>query len=72
MASDSVAEAKDKSPALLNAVERGKAVTITRCGKPVANLTAVMNVSRLADLNAMAAILDRLAWVPYSDETSVA
>lgn len=41
MASYSVAEAKDKLPALLNAVERGEAVTITRRGKPVANLTPV-------------------------------
>lgn len=41
MASYSVAEAKDKLPSLLNAVERGEAVTITRRGKPVANLMAV-------------------------------
>ena len=41
IASYSVAEGKDKLPALLNAVERGEAVTITRRGKPVDNLTPV-------------------------------
>jgi prevent-host-death family protein len=37
----SVAEAKDRLPALIAAAERGEAVTITRYGKPVAELKAV-------------------------------
>ena len=45
MASYSVAEAKDKLPSLLNAVERGESVTITRRGKPIANMTPVTAVT---------------------------
>lgn len=72
MPSYSVAEARDRLPALLVAVERGEAVTITRRGKPIANLTPVEQAALPADPAAMAAILDRLAWVPYSSEDSVA
>ena len=42
MANYSVAEAKDRLPTLLNAALRGEPVTITRRGKPIANLTAVV------------------------------
>jgi antitoxin (DNA-binding transcriptional repressor) of toxin-antitoxin stability system len=41
MATVSVAEAKDKLSALLNAAEAGETVTITRHGRPVAELKAV-------------------------------
>ncbi len=41
MASYSVAEAKNRLPALLVAAERGEAVTITRRGKPIAELRGV-------------------------------
>ena len=41
MASYSVAEAKDRLSALLAAVEPGEQVTITRYGKPVAELRPV-------------------------------
>jgi prevent-host-death family protein len=41
MASYSVAEAKDRLPALLAAAERGEAVTITRRGKPIVEFKPV-------------------------------
>lgn len=37
----SVAEAKDRLPALIAAAERGESVTITRYGRPVAEIRAV-------------------------------
>lgn len=36
----SIAEAKNKLPELIRAVEEGKTIVITRHGKPVAQLTA--------------------------------
>jgi prevent-host-death family protein len=45
VASYSVAEAKDRLPALLDAAERGEQVTITRGGKPVAELRPVQSVT---------------------------
>ncbi len=41
MALYSVAEAKNRLPALIAAAERGEAVTITRHGRPVAELRPV-------------------------------
>jgi len=41
MASYSVAEAKNRLPALIAAAERGEPVTITRYGKPVVELRPV-------------------------------
>ncbi len=41
MTSYSVAEAKNRLPALIAAAERGEAVTITRYGKPVAELKPI-------------------------------
>jgi len=41
MASYSVAEAKDRLPALLAAAERGEQVTITRRGKPIVEFKPV-------------------------------
>lgn len=41
MTAYSVAEAKNRLPALIAAAERGEAVTITRYGKPVAELKPV-------------------------------
>ena len=45
MASYSVAEAKDRLPALLAAAERGEAVTITRRGKPIVEFKPVRPVA---------------------------
>lgn len=41
MSSYSVAEAKDRLPALLAAAERGETVTITRRGKPIVEFRPV-------------------------------
>ncbi|MFC7475880.1 type II toxin-antitoxin system Phd/YefM family antitoxin [Dankookia sp. GCM10030260] len=45
MASYSVAEARDRLPALLAAAERGEAVTITRRGKPIVEFKPVQPVA---------------------------
>jgi antitoxin (DNA-binding transcriptional repressor) of toxin-antitoxin stability system len=45
MASYSVAEAKDRLPALLAAAERGEQVTITRRGKPIVEFKPVQPVA---------------------------
>jgi antitoxin (DNA-binding transcriptional repressor) of toxin-antitoxin stability system len=42
----SVAEAKDRLSALLNAAEAGETVTITRHGRPVAELKAIAGKPR--------------------------
>jgi prevent-host-death family protein len=41
MTAYSVADAKNRLPALIAAAERGESVTITRYGKPVAELRAI-------------------------------
>ena len=45
MSSYSVAEAKDRLPALLAAAERGEQVTITRRGKPIVEFKPVQPVA---------------------------
>ena len=45
MASYSVAEARDRLPALLAAAERGEPVTITRRGKPIVEFKPVRPVA---------------------------
>jgi prevent-host-death family protein len=44
-------EAKTKLPSLINAVERGETITITRHGKPVAKLVPVQ--VKAGDMKAM-------------------
>jgi prevent-host-death family protein len=46
MSTHSVAEAKNRLPALIAAAERGETITITRYGKPVAELRAVAPVPK--------------------------
>jgi prevent-host-death family protein len=46
MTTYSVADAKNRLPALIAAAERGESVTITRYGKPVAELRAVAPAPR--------------------------
>ena len=46
MATYSVAEAKNRLPALIAAAERGEQVTITRYGKPVVELKPVAQPRR--------------------------
>ncbi len=47
MSKYSVAEAKDRLPALIAAAERGEPVTITRYGTPVAELRPVPKARRV-------------------------
>lgn len=71
MASYSVAEARDRLPALLVAAERGEAVTITRRGKPVVTLVPVAGPLKVADPAAMERIREKFSWIPHSDIDSV-
>ena len=67
MASYSVAEARDRLPALLVAVERGEAVTITRRGTPVATLISLKQPLKVVDPEAMRRVIERRRDIPYSD-----
>jgi prevent-host-death family protein len=68
MATVSVAEAKDRLTALLNAAEAGERITITRHGKPVAELGPV-SAGRVFDPKSIDWIRERLAHIPRSDKT---
>jgi antitoxin (DNA-binding transcriptional repressor) of toxin-antitoxin stability system len=60
----SIAEAKNRLPELIRAVEQGKAVVITRHGKPVAQLSAPPRQRRKARLGGMK---DRIRLLPGWD-----
>lgn len=68
----SVAEAKNKLPELIRAVENGEAVTICRRGVPVADLvrTGKSNKEkpRFGTLRGKIAIVDPNWWKPMSEE----
>lgn len=68
----SVAEAKNKLPELLKAIENGESVTICRHGKPVADLVRTSAGSRrkpvLGTLRNRIQINDPDWWKPMSDE----
>ena len=53
-----VAEAKDRLSELIERVERGEPVTITRHGKPVATLAAARRRPNRAELEALMAEVD--------------
>jgi prevent-host-death family protein len=57
----SIAEAKNKLPELIRAVEEGKKIIITRHGKPVAQLTAAPPERRQVRLGEMK---DRIQLLP--------
>jgi prevent-host-death family protein len=61
----SIAEAKNKLPELIRAVEEGKKVVITRHGKPVAQLTAAPAERRQVRLGEMK---DRIQLLPGWDD----
>jgi len=67
MASYSVAEARDRLPALLVAAERGEAVTITRRGTPVATLTPVHQPLKVVDPEVMRQVIERRHDIPAGD-----
>jgi prevent-host-death family protein len=61
----SIAEAKNKLPELIRAVEQGKKIVITRHGKPVAQLTAAPAARRQVRLGEMK---DRIQLLPGWDD----
>jgi len=69
MATVGVAEAKAPPGELLDHVERGEEVVITRRGKPVAKVAALAKPRPPLDLEALARLR---ASAPYQDEDSVA
>jgi prevent-host-death family protein len=68
----SVADAKNKLPELIKAVEDGKPVTICRRGVPVVDLVRTKKPSRkprtLGTLKGKIQILDPDWWKPMTDE----
>ena len=68
----SVADAKNKLPQLIKAVEDGKPVTICRRGVPVVDLVRTKKPSRkprmLGSLKGKIQILDPDWWKPMTDE----
>jgi len=68
----SVADAKNKLPELIKAVEDGKPVTICRRGVPVVDLVRTKEPSRkprvLGTLKGRIQILDPNWWKPMTDE----
>ena len=61
----SIAEAKNKLPELIRAVEEGKQIVITRHGKPVAQLTAAPSERRQVRFGEMK---DRIQLLPGWDD----
>lgn len=61
----SIAEAKNRLPELIRAVEEGEQVTITRHGKPVAQITPAPRERRPIQWGAMR---DRIRLLPGWDE----
>jgi prevent-host-death family protein len=68
MATVSVAEAKNRLAALLNAAEAGETITITRHGKPVAELRPASG-RKLFDPKSIDWIRRQTAHIPPSDKT---
>lgn len=68
----SVAEAKNRLPSLLAAVERGEQVTITRYGKPIAEIRPVDTAARRVTAASIDWLEQQLADIPASDLDSVA
>lgn len=64
----SVADAKNRLPALLVAVERGEQVTITRYGKPVAELRAVTVLPKPVTRESLEELRRQLAALPRVGE----
>lgn len=63
----SVAEARARFSELLDAVEAGETVVITRRGEPVANLSAHREPRKRIDVNWLR---EQTAKIPYSDTDS--
>jgi prevent-host-death family protein len=67
-----VADAKNRLPALIKAVEEGEAVTICRRGVPVADLVRTQEPARrgrrLGTLKGKIQIIDAHWWKPLTDQ----
>jgi antitoxin (DNA-binding transcriptional repressor) of toxin-antitoxin stability system len=68
----SVADAKNKLPELIKAVEDGETITICRRGVPIADLvrtgTSTRNQPKFGTLRGKVQILDPNWWKPISDD----
>lgn len=71
MSSYSVADAKNNLPALLSASERGEHVTITRYGRPVAELRPVVGGPKRVTSASIDWLESQLADLPPASEDSV-
>lgn len=74
MPTHSVAETKNRLPALIAAAERGETITITRYGKPVAELRPVTPAPRQAmtpaNWDALFAAVDALGLPPCEEDAA--
>lgn len=68
MATVSVAEAKNRLTSLLDAAEAGETITITRHGKPVAELRPPSSGPQF-DPRSIDRIREKLAHIPFSGKT---
>jgi len=72
----SVAEAKNKLPELIRAVESGESVTICRRGKPVADIVRTAkpqrNRPKFGTLKNRVVVRDSNWWKPMSEEEAEA
>ena len=69
MTAYSVADAKNRLPALIAAAERGEAVTITRYGKPVAELRPIAPAIPVVTPDSIDWIEQQLADLPTMPDT---
>ncbi len=67
----SIADAKNRLPSLVSASERGERVTITRYGKPVAELRPVATGGKRVSPASIDWLEQQLAELPTSEEDSV-
>ncbi len=68
MTTVSVVEAKDRLSALISAAEAGETVTITRHGRPVAELRPT-GQGKVCDPASIEWITRQTAHIPYSEKT---
>jgi prevent-host-death family protein len=66
MRSISLAEAKDHLSEIIDCVEAGEPIEITRRGKPVARLTAITPPRKPIDIEALRALTDSMTMSPIS------
>lgn len=67
----SIADAKNRLSSLVSASERGERVTITRYGKPVAELRPVASEGKRVSAASIDWLDQQLADLPVSEEDSV-